>query len=191
MTTLAQIQAHVGVAADGRWGPNTAAAIAKALGMAQAAPAPSSAPWAAAASRKPARNITTIAVHCTATPEGRHHTAADIRKWHLAQNWADIGYHFVVQLDGTVEIGRPLDQAGSHVAGHNSNSIGVVYVGGVAADAKTPKDTRTPEQKASLLLLLRTLKGANPSAVIQGHRDYPNVAKACPSFDAKGEYASL
>lgn len=191
MTTLAQIQTHVGVTADGRWGPNTASAIAKALGMTQAVPAPPSAPWAAAASRKPARNITSIAVHCTATPEGRHHTAADIRKWHLAQGWADIGYHFVVQLDGTVEIGRPLDVAGSHVAGHNSNSIGVVYVGGVAADAKTPKDTRTPEQKASLLTLLRTLKSANPAAVIQGHHDYPNVAKACPSFDARAEYASL
>lgn len=148
-------------------------------------------PWIAAARARNDRRITSIAVHCTATPEGRPHTAADIRAWHKGQGWADIGYHFVIRLDGTIEAGRPLAQAGAHVVGHNTNSIGIVYVGGMTADMKAAKDTRTPAQKCALISLLLTLRQRYPTAVIQGHRDYPKVAKACPSFDAKREYAGL
>ena len=147
--------------------------------------------WRAAASAPIARGITSIAVHCTATREGQPFHVADIRAWHKAQGWNDIGYHFLVALDGSIEIGRAKALVGAHVAGHNANSIGIVYVGGVAADGKTPKDTRTPAQKAAMLDLLRVLKQAHPGAVIKGHRDYPKVAKACPSFDARKEYASL
>jgi len=158
--------------------------------------------WRSAASALVTRAITSIAIHCSATIEGRDHRAAEIRKWHLAQGWRDIGYHFVVDLDGTIEIGRPLQQAGSHVLGHNANSIGIVYVGGLAKDAKG-KDTRTPAQKAALLELLRVLKARWPRATVQGHRDYspdrngngviePNEwLKLCPCFDAKTEYAKL
>ncbi|PZT91980.1 N-acetylmuramoyl-L-alanine amidase [Sphingomonas sp.] len=147
--------------------------------------------WRAAASAPIARAITSIAVHCTATREGQPFHVADVRAWHKAQGWNDIGYHFLVALDGTIEIGRPKAQVGAHVAGHNAKSIGIVYVGGVAKDGRTPKDSRTPEQKAAMVDLLRVLKAAHPGAVIQGHRDYPKVAKACPSFDAKREYATL
>lgn len=129
------------------------------------------------------RNITSIAIHCSATREGQPFSAADIDKWHKGQGWAGIGYHFVIKLDGTRETGRPLDRAGSHVAGHNSNSIGICYIGGVAADGKTPKDTRTPAQKAEMAKLVGELKARFPSAKVQGHRDYPGVSKACPSFD--------
>ncbi len=131
-----------------------------------------------------------IAVHCTATPEGRHHTSKDIKSWHKAKGWSDIGYHFVVQINGNVEKGRSEKVPGAHVQGYNSNSIGVVYVGGCDKDMK-PKDTRTTAQKVSLLNVLRQLKDKYPEAVILGHRDFPNVNKACPSFDAKTEYSML
>lgn len=136
------------------------------------------------------RKINEIIVHCSATAEGKDFTAADIRRWHVQCNkWADIGYHYVVRLDGTVELGRPVENVGAHCKGHNSHSIGVCYVGGVATDGKTPKDTRTQAQKASLLRLLRELKQKHPNASIHGHRDF--AAKACPSFDATQEYGNL
>lgn len=160
---------------------------APALGLMSATPRKT---WREAARAPNPRPITSIAIHCSATREGRPFFAADIRRWHKAKGWSDIGYHFVVGLDGAIEAGRPLKSIGAHVAGHNANSIGICYIGGVAADGKTPKDTRTPAQKTALLELLGELRGRYPAAVIKGHRDYPGVAKACPSFDARAEYAA-
>lgn len=136
-----------------------------------------------------ARKINEIIVHCTATAEGKDFKVSDIDKWHHAKGWDGIGYHQVVYLDGSVHPGRPMDKVGAHCLGHNQNSIGVVYVGGVASDGKTPKDTRTPEQKAALRKLLTGLKRKYPSATIHGHRDF--AAKACPSFDATSEYKDI
>lgn len=95
----------------------------------------------------------------------------------------------MVRLDGTVEPGRPLAQTGAHCRGHNARSVGICYIGGLAADGRTPKDTRTPAQRAAMLTLLRELKQQFPGATIHGHRDF--AAKACPSFDATAEYAGL
>lgn len=131
------------------------------------------------------RKITHLVVHCTATPEGRDVSAAEIRGWHKAKGWADIGYHYVVRLDGRVEKGRPDIEPGAHVSGHNRNTIGIVYAGGVAKDGKTPKDTRTGAQKAALRKLINQLKQTYPAAQVVGHRDFPGVAKACPSFDVR------
>lgn len=139
--------------------------------------------------RSSRRNITEIIVHCTATPEGRSYTVADIRRWHLQRGFADIGYHYVVYLDGTIHEGRDINVAGAHCTGHNLRSIGVCYVGGVAADGKTPKDTRTLEQRDGLMALLVYLRQLYPQARIYGHRDF--AAKACPSFDATREYRGL
>lgn len=136
-----------------------------------------------------ARKINEIIVHCTATAEGKDFKVSDIDKWHRAKGWDGIGYHQVVYLDGSVHPGRPMDKVGAHCLGHNQNSIGVVYVGGVASDGKTPKDTRTPEQKAALRKLLTNLKRKYPGATIHGHRDFAN--KACPSFDATSEYKDI
>lgn len=134
------------------------------------------------------RAIKKIIVHCADTPEGRDDRAADIRRWHKAQGWNDIGYHYVVDLDGTIEPGRPIEKAGAHCTGHNADSIGVCYIGG--CDKKMqPKDTRTDAQKASLLLLLKYLVAKYPGVTIYGHRDFAN--KSCPSFDAKKEYEEL
>lgn len=137
------------------------------------------------------RSIDLIVVHCSATPEGRDVTAKDIDAMHKARGFAKIGYHYFTKLDGTVEKGREESEIGAHAEGNNSRSIGVCYAGGVAKDGKTPKDTRTPAQKAALLKLLTALKAKYSKARILGHRDLPKVAKACPSFDAKTEYASI
>lgn len=149
------------------------------------------------------RKINLIVVHCSATPEGRDVTAADINKMHIARGFKKIGYHYVVRLDGTVETGRKENEIGAHAKGYNANSIGVCYVGGLASDGKTPKDTRTPAQKSELKKLLHTLKQRYPDARIVGHRDLsPDTnhngkvdkwewIKACPCFDAIPEYANI
>ena len=147
--------------------------------------------WPTGRKTSPRPKTSFIVVHCTATREGQNFDATDVDGWHLKQGWAGIGYHYLVKRDGSIEAGRPEGTIGSGAAGHNSDSVHVVYVGGVAQDGKTPKDTRTPEQKDALKQLLRSLKAKYRGAVIQGHRDFPKVAKACPSFDAKREYASL
>lgn len=135
------------------------------------------------------RKIDTLIVHCSATAAGRDFRAADIDRWHRAQGWDGCGYHYVVTLDGTMEQGRSENVAGAHCKGHNAHSIGVCYIGGCASDGKTPKDTRTPAQRAALLRLLKQLRAEHPAAAIHGHRDY--AAKACPSFDATAEYKGI
>lgn len=135
------------------------------------------------------RQINEIIVHCAATREGRDFTVEDITRWHKARGFATIGYHYVIYRDGSIHEGRPLEQIGAHCVGHNKHSIGICYIGGCASDGKTPKDTRTPEQKEALLSLLRRLKARFPNATIHGHRDF--AAKACPSFDAFREYRHL
>ena len=135
------------------------------------------------------RKINEIIIHCAATREGRDFTVEDITRWHKARGFATIGYHYVIYRDGSIHEGRPLEQIGAHCPGHNKHSIGICYIGGCASDGKTPKDTRTPEQKEALLALLRRLKARFPNATIHGHRDF--AAKACPSFDAFREYRQL
>ena len=135
------------------------------------------------------RRITEIIVHCSATPEGKDFTVADITRWHKARKFVTIGYHYVIYRNGEVHNGRPERQVGAHCSGHNSYSIGVCYIGGVAKDGKTPKDTRTSAQKLALERLLKHLKERFPKAAIHGHRDF--AAKACPSFDATEEYKDL
>ncbi len=135
------------------------------------------------------RNITEIIVHCSATPEGRAVSAAEIDKWHRERGFSRIGYHYVIGLDGSVEKGRKEDMIGAHCTGHNTQSIGVCYIGGLAKNGKTSKDTRTPEQKQSLLQLLKELKQAYPGARIHGHREF--AAKDCPCFDVKSEYSNI
>lgn len=135
------------------------------------------------------RQINEIIIHCAATREGRDFTVEDITRWHKARGFATIGYHYVIYRDGSIHEGRPLEQIGAHCVGHNKHSIGICYIGGCASDGKTPKDTRTPEQKEALLALLRRLKARFPNATIHGHRDF--AAKACPSYDAFREYRQL
>jgi N-acetylmuramoyl-L-alanine amidase len=135
------------------------------------------------------RTINKIIVHCSATPEGRDVSPEEITRWHVEDNgWSDVGYHFIITLDGVVHFGRAIERAGAHVRGHNSDSIGVCYVGGMDADMKSAKDTRTEEQKEALVDLLCELKDTY-GGEIYGHRDFSS--KDCPSFDAKKEYENI
>ena len=139
------------------------------------------------------RKINKIIVHCTATAEGKDYSVETIRKWHLKRGWRDIGYHFLVQRDGTVDEGRPIEQSGAHTLNENWDSIGIAYVGGVEAERGKngkwiAKDTRTDEQKEALLDLICQLHDTY-GGVVYGHRNFS--AKACPSFDAKKEYENI
>lgn len=132
--------------------------------------------------KKAKRPITGLIWHCAATPEGRWTTVAEIRAWHKARGWADIGYHYVVMLDGTILDGRPVDKLGAHVAGHNMGTIGCVYIGGIDKMSFKPKDTRTPKQKAAMLWLTKALADLYPGLKrISGHNEWTS-GKACPSF---------
>lgn len=136
------------------------------------------------------RKIDLIVWHCTATPEGRDHSIADVRQWHMVENgWSDVGYHYLIRLDGTVEEGRPIARQGAHVRGHNATSIGIAYVGGVDG-AMRPKDTRTEAQKVALRELTLKLVKQFPAARVLGHRDL-GAAKACPSFDAVADWQAF
>ena len=131
------------------------------------------------------RQINKIIIHCSATPEGRKTSAEEIKSWHLERGFSDIGYHYIVHLDGSISYGRNVEKIGAHSRGQNKMSIGVCYIGGLD-ECLNPKDTRTPQQKESLLILLKTLKKLHSKAVIYGHRDFSE--KACPSFNAFDEY---
>lgn len=129
------------------------------------------------------RAINQLFVHCSATKPTQDIGAKEIREWHVKGNgWKDIGYHFVIRRNGVVEDGRPVEQVGAHVAGHNANSIGICLVGGIDVSGK-PEANFTPEQWKALPRLLRVLKAHYPKATIHGHNEY--AAKACPSFDVQ------
>lgn len=135
------------------------------------------------------RIIKFIAVHCTATSQTT--TISSIQNyWRNNLGWKMPGYHFIILPNGDIVQLLPIEQVSNGVKDYNSGAINVAYLGGI--DAKgAPMDNRTPKQKESLLKLLKELKKKFPIAVIQGHRDFPNVAKACPSFNAKNEYKDV
>lgn len=134
----------------------------------------------------PRKRTDFIVIHCSATRAIQNIGAKEIRQWHKAQGWADIGYHFVIRRNGAVEKGRAIDAIGSHVKGHNANSVGVCLVGGLGNQAPWPPENNfTREQWASLKKVVADLLKKYPKAKVLGHRDFPGVAKACPCFDAK------
>ena len=135
------------------------------------------------------RNINYIAIHCTATqPEA---SIASIQNyWKNNLGWKNPGYHFIIDRFGNVINLLPIELVSNGVQGYNSQTINISYVGGIDKSGK-PKDTRTEVQKQSILKILKELRVKFPKAKIQGHRDFPNVKKACPSFDAKKEYSLI
>lgn len=143
------------------------------------------------------RDIKYIVVHCTAGPQDQK--TVDIKSyWANKLGWKSYGYHYLISKNGVVENITPIEKPSNGVAGYNHNSIHICYKGGMGG-----KDTRTHEQKSSMLKLLKTLKSQFPSASIKGHRDFsPDLdkdgviephewVKLCPCFDAIEEYKSI
>jgi N-acetyl-anhydromuramyl-L-alanine amidase AmpD len=153
-----------------------------------------------------AKDIDAIVIHCSATREGQDVRAADIDKWHKERGFACIGYNYVIDLDGTVEVGRPLNRDGAHcnTAGtsgksYNKHSIGICYVGGLDKYGRA-KDTRTAAQKRALTALVYRLLAEYPITDVLGHRDASpdrngdgtvssnEWIKECPCFDVRKEF---
>lgn len=134
------------------------------------------------------RKLDRIILHCTATPEGRHVDVDTIRVWHKARGWSDVGYHFIIYIDGSVHAGRAVEKTGAHVAGHNATTIGVVYVGGTDAAGKA-KDTMNAAQETAFVNLVKHLRDQFGPLTLHGHNEY--AAKACPSFIVKDKFKWL
>ena len=126
-----------------------------------------------------------LTIHCAATPEGHPFTAEAISAMDRAR-FGQVSYHYVIELDGSLHSTLPDTELGAHVALHNHFNVGVCYIGGIDING-VPKDTRTPEQKAALRSIVATYKEKVPHLIVKGHRDWPNVHKACPSFDVATE----
>lgn len=136
-------------------------------------------------------NPDTLVIHCSATKPSMDLTAATVRKWHMQQGWADIGYHWFIRRDGTVEKGRKETEVGAHVQGWNTRSLGICLAGGVSEkDGTTPEMNYTAEQWLALETLCTEVLRRHPTIrSVIGHRD-TGAKKACPSFDAKEWWAN-
>ena len=128
-----------------------------------------------------------LTIHCSATPEGRDVKATQLNQWAVAK-FGQKSYHYIIELDGTIRVNMPHSQIGAHTGGKNTGNLGICYVGGMTADMKKAKDTRTPAQKTALRGLVATLRAQYPKITVRGHRDWPGVKKDCPSFDVKKEF---
>lgn len=143
---------------------------------------------------KPLGEIRYLTIHCAATPEGRRVTHNEISDWDIAK-FGQVSYHWVVELDGFTYRTLPDSDRGAHVGGHNTGNIGICYVGGMSADMKKPKDTRTEAQIRAMASLVRHYRTIAPGLIVRGHRDWSTDLdgdgiiephewkKACPSFD--------
>lgn len=134
--------------------------------------------------------ITHLTIHCAATPEGRDVKAATISQWDIGR-FGQVSYHHVIELDGNDVQTLPDDHLGAHVGGHNSGNIGVCYVGGMDHQNAKPKDTRTAAQEATMARIVAAYQKKYPGIIVQGHRDWPGVAKACPSFSVHDWLAGM
>lgn len=144
---------------------------------------------------KKRETTTQLVVHCAATKPTMDIGVREIRQWHVQQGWLDVGYHYIIRRDGTIEEGRPHDVLGSHVAGHNSTTLGICLVGGIDAKGQ-PEANFNPVQYGALEGLLTgmvtgsTHEGAYTDLPVVGHRDL-NPGKACPAFDVKSWWIDL
>lgn len=133
---------------------------------------------------KPIKSVDFLIVHASATSPDHDIGAQEIRRWHRERGWFDIGYHYVIRRDGVLETGRKDTRPGAHVRGFNHRSLGICLVGGV--DKKqNPQDNYTDEQYETLGRILTELSQRHPDAEVLGHRDMPNVHKACPCFEVR------
>ena len=129
------------------------------------------------------RNIKYLAIHCTATSQ-KAKVSSIVNYWKNTLGWKFPGYHFIIEPNGNIVELLPIDKVSNGVKGFNSVSINISYIGGIDENGK-PFDNRTDAQILSMICIVKQYKKTFPNIIIQGHRDFPNVAKACPSFDVK------
>ncbi len=135
------------------------------------------------------RQINYIVAHCTATSQTA--TVESIKNyWQNTLGWRNPGYNYIVEPDGRITQLQPDDKIANGVRGENHHSVHVAYIGGIDTQGNAI-DNRTVAQKTSLKSLIIELQAKYPLAKVQGHRDFPGVAKACPCFDAREEYREL
>lgn len=143
-------------------------------------------------SRKPqaaGRRIEKVILHCSATRKGLDIGVNTIRQWHLARGWKDVGYHWVIKIDGTLQAGRDESVAGSHTQNHNANSIGICYVGGMDPNGNKAMDTMTKAQEYTLMKLIGEIRERHGWVTVHGHNEFAN--KACPSFTVSAKYVGI
>ena len=134
------------------------------------------------------RSINRIILHCTATVEGLELKASTIDLWHRKRGWSEIGYHYVIYANGEIATGRNVVKQGSHTKGHNEDSIGIAYVGGL--DLKhQPRDTMTMHQEVAFLTLVNSIRTVFGYCTVHGHNEFSS--KACPSFQVQEKYKFL
>jgi N-acetylmuramoyl-L-alanine amidase len=148
------------------------------------------------------KTIDAIIIHCSATRTGQDLRAKDIDRMHRARGFNQIGYNYVVDLDGTIESGRPLTISGAHCLGYNDHSVGICYIGGLDGNGQ-PADTRTDQQKAAIRELVATICKDYPIIEVLGHRDTsPDLndngiiepcewIKMCPCFEVRDEFENF
>ena len=134
------------------------------------------------------RELNRIILHCTATRAGEQINVKQIDKWHRDRGWSEIGYHYVLYADGTIATGRDIRKKGAHVKGHNHDSVGVAYVGGVDSNL-VPQDTMTMQQEMAFLHLVNSLRVVFGDMSVHGHNEFSS--KACPSFNVQEKYKFL
>lgn len=134
------------------------------------------------------RELKRIILHCTATREGEQLDVSQIDKWHRDRGWSEIGYHYVLYTDGTIATGRDIRKKGAHVKGHNHDSVGVAYVGGLDNNL-VPQDTMTMQQEMAFLHLVNSLRVVFGDLSVHGHNEFSS--KACPSFNVQEKYKFL
>lgn len=134
------------------------------------------------------RKLDTIIVHCTATRSGWMEDSPttkkvdEVRRWHLDRGWSDIGYHYLIDRDGTIAPGRPVERSGAHTRGHNRGSVGIALFGGHGSSATDEfAENFTPEQEAALKNLVSDLMSNHGEMKVSGHNEYST--KACPGFN--------
>jgi N-acetylmuramoyl-L-alanine amidase len=132
------------------------------------------------------RKIDYIVIHCTATQPNATKQSI-LNHWKNTLKWKTVGYHRLIDANGVIHELEKYENPTNGVKGFNANSIHFSYIGGIDALGKA-KDTRTIKQKESLLQLIKQAKKQFPNAIVQGHKDFKGVVKACPSFEAKKEY---
>jgi N-acetylmuramoyl-L-alanine amidase len=135
------------------------------------------------------RDIKYIVIHCTASQPNTKKEAI-LSYWKNTLKWKTVGYHRLIDANGVIHELAKFEQITNGVKGYNSESIHFSYIGGIDESGR-PKDTRTLKQKESLLYLVKQAKKQFPNAIVQGHKDFKGVAKACPSFEAKNEYKAI